>query len=253
MYHRYGRHGPFAWLRWYKRRYRRALPAVIPPVALVPFQRPVDAERILIIVVTPSEPLYPNEPLPFPAEQPRSLQPAPDNSPLARQARIKATDDIDEIQALIKKGTPIIIVDENVEKRAELLAKEEVKRSYPRDNPPDVPVYKDLVGRWKSAYIDQFESERTSIQNLKHFPDTKAFNLAQKARQDREKYTFPSSGRGLFHQRDLAVVSALHELELCQALEEHLEKIHDYVDIYEEAFRNPKKEVSWPGLDSFPS
>ncbi len=193
-----------------------------------------------------------NKPISIQREQPLSLQPVIDNSPLAKRARIRAVDDIEDIKALIEKDGPVTILDDHVHKRATTLAKEEVKNSYPPDDPPDPTEYRKRVERWKAAYLDQLEEERKSIaRDLKSFPDTKAVNLARKAREDRRKYMFAPFGRGPFHQRDLAVVSTLHELELCQSLEEYLGKIHTYVDIYEEAFRNSKEEVVWPDPASF--
>jgi len=57
MYHRYGRHGPDAWLYQRKRRFARHLPVVATPVAVVPVQGFENRERIIIIVTeeNPSE------------------------------------------------------------------------------------------------------------------------------------------------------------------------------------------------------
>jgi len=254
MYHRYGRHGPHAWKRWRQRKFFSHLPAVVPTVAIAHLQVPPTVERIILIVVTSPDDFEQNEPIQIPSrDTPRSLQPARDNSPLARKARIQAADDIEEVKALIAQEGSVTILDDEVSERALALAKLTVKNSYPPENPPDLSEYKQMVKRWVAAYMEQFAEERQAIasKDLKSLPDGKAVALAQKAREDKAKYTFPSSGRGPFHQRDLAVVSALHELELCPNLEEHLEKIHDYVDIYEEAFRNPQKEVTWPDPRSF--
>ncbi|WP_220200357.1 hypothetical protein [Ktedonospora formicarum] len=203
-------------------------------------------------MVTSPDDFEQNEPIQLQRDTTRALQPAPDNSPLANQARIQAVDDIQEVQALIAKEGSVTILDAELEERALALAKLAVKSSYPPENPPNPTEYKQMVKRWVAAYMEQFVEERQAIsKDLKSLPDAKAVALAQKAREDKVKYHFPSSSRGPFHQRDLAVVSALHELGLCQNLEEYLEKIHDYVDIYEEAFRNPQKEVTWPDPRSF--
>lgn len=252
-YHRYGRHGPNAWKRWRQHRNQQRLPALIPTTAIVLVQAPANAERIIFIVVNPPESLDPNEPIVIQTE-PQSLPPQPvvDNSPLARGARIRAVDDIAEIKSLIETRGPVIILDEDVHKHAMLLAKEEVKKSYSRENTPDPAEYKLLVDRWARAYLGQFEEERKVIaRGLKQFPDVKAVNLARKARQDRAKYSFPQTSRGGSHQRDLAVISALHEIDLCINLEDQLARVHQYVDIYDDAFHDPKEVVTWPGPDSF--
>lgn len=257
MYHRYGRYGPDAWKRRRQCLFQPCLPAIVPTVAVTVTrtQAPVNAGRIIFIVVTSSEYFDSNEPPQIPGGNPLLPQPAIppiDNSPLAKKARIQAIDDIVEVKGLIERYGSITIQDEYVLKRADMLAREAVKSSYASGDIPGQAEYKKLVESWIKAYLGQFEEEKQPIlANLKCFPDAKAVNLAKKAHQDKEKYIFPSSGRGPFHQRDLAIVSALHELNLCPNLEEHLEKIHVYVDIYEEAFRSSKEEVVWPNPASF--
>ncbi len=249
MYHRYGRHGLHAWKRRRQLRFQQRLPAIASTVAIVRFRAPVPRERIIFIVVT--SPDNSDDLMSLQREQSRSLQTASDNSPLANRARVQAVDDIDEIKALCEREGQVTILNDLVGRRARILASEEVKNNPPADNlgPEE---YKHYKGRYQTAYLDQFEKERrANATELKSLPDEKATELARKARQDKEKYVFPSSGRGPFHQRDLAVVSALHILGLCQNLEEHLPSIHRYVDIYEEAFRNPQKEVFWPNPASF--
>jgi hypothetical protein len=161
---------------------------------------------------------------------------------------MQVVDDIEDIKVLAEKEGQVVIVDDDVAKRARALARVAARNSNPRNH----EEYKQQQERYLTAYFALFEVEKKAItKDLKCFPDSKALNLARKARLDRKKYVFPSSGRGPFHQRDLAVVSALHELGLCQDLEDHLEKIHTYVDTYEEAFRNPKEEVAWPNPATF--
>ncbi|MGH2478060.1 MAG: hypothetical protein ACRDHW_00175 [Ktedonobacteraceae bacterium] len=183
-----------------------------------------------------------NEPFPFPGET-HALQPIVDKSPIANVARMQVVDDIEDIKALAEREGQVVIVQDDVVKRARTLARTAAKSS----NPANHDDYRQLQERYLAAYFALFDEEKKPItKDLKCFPDTKAINLARKARADRKKYTFPSSGKGPFHQRDLAVVSALYELGLCQDLESYLEQIHEYVDTYEEAFRNLKEEVAWP-------
>jgi len=211
-HHRYGRHGPDAWKRRHLSRFQQRLPAIASTVAVVRIQTPVNAERIIFIVVTsPGNPegFERNEPILIQREQSLSLQPVIDNSPLAKRARIRAVDDIEDIKTRIEKEGPVTILDEYVHKRAMILAKEEVKNSYSPDDPPDPDEYRRLVERWKSSYLEQLEKERKVIANdLKSFPDTKAANLARKAREDRRKYLWnflsvvARRGSSLFHQKD---------------------------------------------------
>jgi len=256
MYHRYGRHGPDAWERRRQRRFQQRLPAIIPTVAVVRIQAPVNAERIIFIVLNSPEDFEQNGSLSTQREQRLSVQtisqPARDeNNPLTNRARIQAAEDIDDLTTLCQKEGQVTIVDEHVARRAKALAKADVKSNYP---PGGITLdqHKQYLEDYQTAYLDQFAKERTLIEkDLRSFPDAKAVNLARKARKDRKTTFFPSSGRGPSHQRDLAVVSALYELELCQNLEEYLEKIHIYVDIYEDAFRSDKEEVVWPDPASF--
>ncbi len=53
MEHRYGRHGPRAWLRWRQRRYGRPslLPVPVVPPTVVHVQVPINAERVIYIIM----------------------------------------------------------------------------------------------------------------------------------------------------------------------------------------------------------
>jgi hypothetical protein len=244
-HHRYGRHGLDAWKRRRQQRFQRHLPVVSTSVSI---QVLASTERIIFIVLDSSDAFDLSEPLTFPREQTHALQPAIDNSPIANTARMQVVDDIEDIKALAEKEGQVVIVDDDVAKRARALARVAARNG----NPSNHEEYKQQQERYLTAYFTLFEEEKKAItKDLKCFPDARAITLARKARSDRKKYVFSSSGRGAFHQRDLAVVSALHELGLCQDLEDHLEKIHTYVDTYEEAFRNPKEEVVWPDSASF--
>jgi hypothetical protein len=55
MYHRYGRHGPHAWKRQRQCKFQQRLPAIVPPVAVVRIQIPIEAERIIIIIMQQPE------------------------------------------------------------------------------------------------------------------------------------------------------------------------------------------------------
>lgn len=240
LLHRYGRHGPEAWRVRRQRRFQRYLPVVVSTRVSVQVLVPI--ERIIYIVLEPSDSFEGNEPLPLHRET-HALQPVFDNSTIANTARMQVVDDIEDIRALAEKEGQVVIVDDDVLNRARTLARGAARSS----NPTSHEEYRQQQERYLAAYFTLFEEEKKKIvKDLKCFPDTKAINLARKARADRKKYTFPSSGKGPFHQRDLAVVSALYELGLCQDLESYLEQIHSYVDTYEDAFRNSKEEVRWP-------
>ena len=219
------------------RRYARHLPVPVAPRVLVP----VHTERIICIVIHPQDAFDEDVPLPFPAEV-HALQPIFDKSPIADAARKQAYIDIEEIQALAEEKNQAIIIDQNLHfRRLRLKAREEAAKGAAEN-------YKQLRDRFLVVYRETFEEEKKLIAtDLKVFPDEKAVNLSRKARADRKKYTFPSSGKGPFHQRDLAVVSALCELDLlCRNVEDFLARIHPYADIYEDSWRNPGEEVVWP-------
>lgn len=58
MYHRYGRHGPGAWLRWYRRRrkYRSPLPAIAGQrFVFVEIRLTPEAERVLFVMALPQD------------------------------------------------------------------------------------------------------------------------------------------------------------------------------------------------------
>lgn len=151
-------------------------------------------------------------------------------------------DDIDEIKELIGRKGRVMIVDEEVTQRAKTLAKKAVKDNHLISSDD----YRPQQDRYLAAYSAKFEEERKSlVQSLKCFPNAAAVELARKARTDKTQYNFPPSGKGPSHQRDLAVVSALHALGLSHNLEGDLEKIHDYADMYEEAVHS-SEEVPWP-------
>jgi hypothetical protein len=75
MSHRYGRHGPHAWLRWYKRNHAQSasrLPVPVVPAVVIYIRILSSSERIITIVQQPEgydERDEGNTPLPFPDQK----------------------------------------------------------------------------------------------------------------------------------------------------------------------------------------
>lgn len=190
LLHRYGRHGPEAWRVRRQHRFQRYLPTVVSTSVSV--QVPASTERIIFIVIEQPDFFKADEPLPF-SRDAHALQPAHDNSPIANTARMQVVDDIEDIKALAESEGQGVIVDEEVAKRARLLARTAARNNQPTGHEED----RQQQERSLAAYFTLFEEEKKKIaRDLKCFPDGKAINLARKARADRKKYAFPSSGNG---------------------------------------------------------
>jgi hypothetical protein len=123
MHHRYGRHGPHAWLRQRERRHARPSltpDSVVSPTIIRVFV-PTATERIIVIIMTNSSQFDDwNEIKVVEAQSKVSLLQSTDqqeNTSIANHAIWKALDDVGEIQGLARKGTFLIINQEELHRR----------------------------------------------------------------------------------------------------------------------------------------
>jgi hypothetical protein len=264
MYHHYGRHGPRAWLRRRQRRWKRSLPAIVPTVAVVRIRVPITTERIILIIMPEPNNEFSAETREIsgkemqPLQQNMTVQAAPPRqvtgdgqkdtpslSPIARRADWHAIDDVDEVKKKEKAGIPILVDKDKLAGRARNQAKREIREALSKGEIQSDLKYEDLITEYLTTYTQVFHEKLGSAL----YPP-RAIQLIETAIQDKKK--FPYSWRRPFHQRDLAVLQVLMALELSfDTALEHLEEIHEYADLYERYFANPREVVIWPDQEPF--
>jgi hypothetical protein len=267
MEHRYGRHGPRAWLRWRQRRYGRPsrLPVPVEPQpTIVRVFVPTNAERIIFIVIQGAQ--DPNEdeerditkteieaiklrslssppPPPLP---PIIVAQSPHDDPIANEAGIQAFEDLEDIRRLEDEGKVISIDRDRVGRRAVGLAKRFINEYFPKDSRPITNEYKRLRGIYSNAYMTYFDKElQEASGGIEYLHSQEEIRIRSFAIQDRKEA--PPPYKRPYHKRDLAVVRVLQVLEVpLDTARECLSEIHDLADKYEDYYNNPKDEVIWP-------
>ena len=234
MEHRYGRHGPRAWLRWRERRYGRPsrLPVpVVPQPTIVRVFVPTNAERIIFIVIQgaqdPDEEkrnqqiveITPGQQMPDAISFVPSLledtgemkRIGRDTSPLSRMRRIaerKASQDIDTITDLYDSGQFISTIRwDRIASRNKRLAQKALWEKIFTDDysTPDMREKDELISAFQQTY------EEVLNKGLKHYQleavtDPHIASIRKIAMRDR--IDFPPTKRGShnFHQRDLGMI-----------------------------------------------
>ena len=255
MEHRYGRHGPRAWLRWRERRYGRPsrLPVPVEPQpTIVRVHVPIRAERIIFIVVQDTEYDIVDE-----DKQNQDGQQQLEFSPAAKMAnwgQRQASQDIDEITDLQEMGQRISTIRwDLIRRRNKRLARKIIQEQVfpPGSSPPDEATKEVLINAYQTAHETAFNAGLSHHQ-LDAVTNPHLARIRQIAMQDR--IDFPPTRRGAhnFHQRDLGMVRVLLELEIpLEEAEERLPETHELTDEYDKYYSNPREEVEWPDPSSF--
>jgi hypothetical protein len=278
MHHRYGRHGPRAWLRQRERRYTRPsllpVPVVPPTPTIIHVFIPATAERIIFIIMSDGnahEAWGNPENIQLPEGQMKHLVTAHTTTPdyivqdtgamqkvlpiWERVAIRDASDDIDAIKDLQEDGHFIIFEKKLFERRVRNLARK-VTDDYLKD--PTVSLgHEALRLGYQEAYLRTFEGKKHLIQaKLVEIMDDQEKQLRATLSDDRLLVQNRAKS-GDWHARDLVLVrilqtyypDSLEDIDVANMLLERHTLIDNYTD-YVFDFEG-KREVSWPKPDSF--
>jgi hypothetical protein len=257
MDHRYGRHGPDAWLKWRARHY---VPPTTPPP--VPTTRTTvyvynlsQTERIIYIVTGEPQRYEENgetgHPTPF-TQVPFQVQSGdtvielpPGDSNLRDAVRWQASDDAEEVTSILREKPIVQINVLRVEERIKKIIRSHLEKTRGSGGPPSVQERERLLSVAIDAYWGEFY-KWVSEDRTKLIITLQEIKLRDLAIRDRKTYPTYTSRR--FHQRDLAVIRTLSVLDLHVDNDNDalLETIHDFADKYEGYFRNQEEEVEWP-------
>ncbi len=217
MYHRYGRHGPHAWLRWYRHRFRsRAL--ALSQAAVI---RVVHAERIIIIMVgvpgregvgNPNDYLLDGDPfylITYYAEH---------------EAEKRAEADL-------------IIDDPLSDAEIQDYAKEAWERYVSRDDITRIGAQTRIrASELRQKFIEALSQEYDQLIERagQSVPDEAVKAIRRVAREDKRNYRALLPGTSIPY---LGVVRAQQQLPPGPAVDlEYIHQIAGYVSIYEEAY-----------------
>jgi len=279
MYHRYGRHGPRAWLRWHKRRYPR--PSFLPALAnkaevtvietgVLYVRLPINVERIIFILMSNDDKEKTGQELQTTGNQSvssfspdaspnrdgaKKLLPSSESTTPTLDAQWQAFRDAKEIKQLSRSGKFVRIDLSRVEDRIERLVDHHLQEHGLNGGPPpSISEYQEVVDTCKKAYWTEFhkyiggsqeEIGNDQQEEIPYLHSPIEARLRDLAILDRKESSPP--WRRPSHQRDLAVIRVLVELDLSlDTAQHHLEEIHNYADLYEKYSSNPREEVIWP-------
>jgi hypothetical protein len=271
MDHRYGRHGPDAWLKWRARHY---VPPTILPIPTSSTKVYVyelsQTERIIYIVANPSD----DDDFERDGTQQREMiigevqnlqalsrrevhvpqrPPTPQPpTPLQQIAYRRASDDISKIERLIRAGKDVTLDPDGLEDRTDQLARDDISDEYVASH---ADTYEDLISEYQDAYRQRFQEKLAEIKHdIPFLRDGKEKELRAVLREDRP--TVKNRLPGDHHARDLALVRILqvyHPYELMEITSKTLSDLHASVDFYEKYVLDTegRNEVVWPDLESF--
>lgn len=255
MDHRYGRHGPDAWLKWRARHY------VPPTTPLTPATRTTvyvynlsKTERIIYIVTGEPQgyeengetghPSFPRTSLSLQTGD-KVIELPPGDRELRDAVQWLASDDAEEVSSILRERPIVHINGMKVEDRIRRVIRAHLEKTRGSGGPPSVQERERLLSVANTAYYNEFYTA-VSEERVKLIATPQEVRLRDLAVRDRKTYPTYTSRR--FHQRDLAVIRVLSVLDLHVDSDNDalLETIHDFADKYEEYFRNQEEEVEWP-------
>jgi hypothetical protein len=264
MYHRYGRYGPFAWKHLQERKYvHRPAALPIPVVSTTMIVRvvvPPTIERVIVVIMQENGQIDEIEvekqsiqisTVPGIEETPQISQ---GDSRLVSDAQWQAVSDANAVKAYTRNGKFVRIDRPRQEERIESFVHAYFGKLIASGvSTPGQQDYQNKTRKYKDAYLKRFDEELCQVQEqeqINYIPTPIEARLRDLAIQDRK--TYPTPWRRSFHQRDLAVIRVLLELDISQDYaQQELEKIHDHADIYERYYTNPREEVRWPEQATF--
>lgn len=263
MEHRYGRHGPRAWLRRWQRRYWRpppparetqlsSLAATLEQQLLTKVHVWQLTERIIVIMIGNDPYPEPDKPTLFQMPELHSL-PARgnDNFPpaLRTQLNLKLSDFVDELEAIGRSGNLIAIHQERLSRLLRQLIKNQLNTlNLTIPNRKDVDEIVQSGQAYASKELEQALAEKAL--NYRILATEADQQLAAKARADRQFYGSLSASE----RRDLAVLAALEVrglLDISEISDEQLQQLHADADWYEQVFHKGKEIIEWPSEESF--
>jgi hypothetical protein len=237
---------------------------VEPQPTIVRVHVPINAERIIFIVVQGSQdqneegqditsmeieairlrPLSPSAP-------PVVTIQSADDAPIANAAGIQAFEDLEDIRRLEEDGNIVLIDRDRVKRRAVGLGKRYISEYFPKDNLPVPDEYRRLRSVYSQSYVAYFDRElQEASEGIEYLHSEEEIRIRKLAIQDRNEAPLDykrSDYKKPFHKRDIAVVRVLQVLDIpLDAAREYLPQMHDLADKYEEYYNNPKEEVIWP-------
>ncbi|MDQ2714585.1 MAG: hypothetical protein M3Z08_06735 [Chloroflexota bacterium] len=273
MSHRYGRHGPRAWLRWRERHHRISLmPAVVQAeTKIIHVRVPVNAERIILIIMgnsfqeMPQEQIIDAQLAPRLSSVPPSLPPggmqisSAGEDEIKLSAEIEAETDLGSLLPRFDTEPKIGIDDSRLLARARDLAVREVK-DY-RSKHTGIATSEEFT-RLIKVYQDEYLStiEKVLDRNkskIWRLSDTKEKALRTAAIDDKKiERPSGSDGRISHYMRDcgvLHVLSLYYSFDIEYLLQDvaKMQKMHQLIDAYEEYQRQPESEEIWPNQATF--
>lgn len=284
MSHRYGRHGPRAWLRWRKRHHRMStLPVLVQPeIRVIRVRIPFGiAERIIYIIMSNNGDFIATSGEDPRDSDPRSLQPYSSSIPslpdtehrtpvvstadneLRESARIAAGRDLRSFSRARDLGKGVSIDSKLLIARSEDLADQELTGYRSRHLSITSTEYDRLLDVYTKAYMDRVREvlNDNASEVVWWLEDRKEAELRQAAIRDKEIVrTIGPDSRLSHHRRDLGElrVMALYGIELSDVLESvdngnlaTLEKMHRMIDRYDEYQKRSGNEVIWPTEATF--
>jgi hypothetical protein len=223
MYHRYGRHGPDAWLRRRKRRFVRHLPIVASSVAVVPVPIFENTERIIIIVA--DENLRENFPgrsmiRSIPGEEGILLEGASNDcwrEGRKRGIKAKSEEDIPSFSELENEG--IAAVDEYIDTH----------------HLPNVEVNKNVVMKLEESYLEGYcDAFKISLDNAEqYFQKNQTRSIRALARRDMAadvRYNVQLSREEIELQGAIRAVNELNLAARCGT--DYMQRVRPYAKAY---------------------
>ncbi len=277
MSHHYGRHGPRAWLRRHKNRYRSSrLPVLARPVVadltltdpgvtIVRVHLPANVERVIFIMIgNPNNDneenrqdlqIFTNQPADIvPSSLPdteKMLKVVSSDNPIVGIAEFQAIDDAEHIRDLHRAGKFVVIDWVKVGDRASSLARRDVRAYYQRSVQGTTDDYRRSLDVYRTTYLTQLNKEIGGAQErIRYLASPQEVHLREIAIQDRQ--AFSSYKDDLI--RDLALIRVLTEFGIgVERAADRLQDLRPYVEKYQSYYINPKEEVLWPDQETFRS
>jgi hypothetical protein len=253
--HRYGRHGPHAWLRMHK----RLRTSLRPTVRLVPtvVQHPVSIEgieRIIFIVIEDYNEDNDNENQGYSfIEASKSQQQLAIPSELDKKAIQMAQRDasryIDDLADTIQNQRIPIIHPEKIRLHAREKANEFIKIQV---DDKDIILAKEEEKRVRKLYIDTFlaTSQEEQAEHKESFPSESSIRLHDAALRDKKA----TPNRLQPEINTLAAISAVLETQIpLDTAHEYIEMIQPLVKVYMDHYQkiNLNEEVPWNNQEFF--
>lgn len=240
MFNRYGRHGPRAWLRWYREKYRtQAFPIVPVHQKLVVFriQIPPEAERALIVL----EPSDERQEVTIMSNPPTIRRlPEPDEY---GQVRVTAKRRAESDGNKLRQHAGTVVIDwEKLEKYVRENHAEaffENAHSLPDDSRETV------IQLYWDTYREHFAGD--DCPTIDDEGDRKLFQLA--CRDSSNPPLARSDGRVAFHKEHGSIIRALEAMGIIsEGVYEQLDRgdIHDKADKYSFFYQNHEGMVVCP-------